>query len=96
MYNVHVYHITFFKGYNYITVVGILHLTSFHSLSGFTINKNDVGLYQIIIENVTVFDAGAYRCMVRKYVGLTGITETIAEFKSELIVFGENHCTVGI
>ena len=46
------------------------------------------------IENVTVFDAGVYRCLVRRHV--RGGTEKIAEFKSELIVLGENYCTIEI
>jgi len=56
-------------------------------LSRFTIDRNSHGLYQVRIENVTAFDAGTYRCVVRMYE--MGGAETIAEFKSELIVLGE-------
>lgn len=41
---------------------------------------------------MTDFDAGAYRCVIRMHV--LGGAETIAEFMSDLVVFGENYCTV--
>lgn len=66
----------------------------FYSLSRFIIGKINYGLFQIKIENVTAFDAGAYRCVVRMH-EMDG-PKTIAEFKSELIVFGEDYCTIEI
>src|SRR6218665_464938 len=71
-----------------------VHATLFYSFSKFAVSKNTLGFYQMRIENVTTSDAGVYRCLVRRPV--LGGTETIAEFKSDLIVFGENYCTVEI
>lgn len=61
----------------------------FCSLPGFAINIDDSGLYQIRIENATASDAGTYRCVMR--MSDLGGTRTVAEFKSNLIVFGKNY-----
>lgn len=66
----------------------------FYSLSRFKIGRINYGLFQIKIENVTAFDAGAYRCVVRMH-EMDG-PKTIAEFKSELIVLGEDYWTIEI
>ena len=65
-----------------------------HRLSRFAINKDDFGLYQIRIENVTASDAGTYRCVVRR--SESGGTRTVAEFKSDLVVLGEHYCVMRI
>ena len=41
---------------------------------------------------MTAFDAGVYRCSLRTRV--LGGTDTIAEFKSHLVVLGKNYCIV--
>src|SRR6218665_3150259 len=78
----------------YKYMVTLHYIQFFPSFSKFAVSKNISGFYQMRIENVTAFDAGVYRCLVRRHV--RGGTETIAEFKSDLIVLGENHCSIEI